>query len=109
MNSETRIKELEDAIKKHRAQKLDDRCWLDDQELYAVLKDGDLGNNSTPPMDKMLENCKNFLTKRCNPSNKWKSYQELEKECNTWHSITDRQSARINYLEGILLQNNIKT
>ncbi len=75
-----RINELETAIKTHRSQKLDDRCWLDDQELYKVLNDGDLGDNSTPPMEKMLNNCRLYLEKRCNPSEKWRSYQEIEAE-----------------------------
>jgi hypothetical protein len=74
-----RIAELEAAIKQHRDQKLDDRCWLDDQKLYAVLKDGNTGDNSTPPMDAMLANCKRFLEKRCSPGD-WKTYQELETE-----------------------------
>ncbi len=74
-----RIHELESAIKKHRDQKLDDRCWLDDQELYKVLRDGNLGDNSVPPIDKMLENCKRYLNNRCKGGN-WKTYQELEGE-----------------------------
>ena len=34
-----RIKELEQAIINHRDQKGDDRCWLDDKELYSVLNE----------------------------------------------------------------------
>lgn len=66
------------AIREHRSQRLDDRCWLDDQDLYRVLGDGNLGDNSTPPMEEMLKNCKRFLEQRCNPGN-WPSYQELER------------------------------
>ena len=69
--------ELRKAIEDHRAQRLDDRCWMDDQALYAVLKDGNLGDNSVPPEDKMLENCRRYIARRCNAGN-WKSYQELE-------------------------------
>lgn len=76
-----RILELENAIRKHRDQKLDDRCFLDDQELYKVLNEPIPEDyNAIPPIDKMLKNCKRYLEKRCNPDNKWKSYQELEEE-----------------------------
>lgn len=74
-----RAKKLEVAIKEHRAQQLDDRCWLDDQKLYAVLEDGDLGDNRTPPMEEMLKNCKRYLETRCQPG-PWKTYQQLEAE-----------------------------
>jgi len=45
---------LRDAIKKHRDQRGDDRCWLDDRELYAVLGDGDLGDNHVGDKAAML-------------------------------------------------------
>lgn len=75
-----RAERLEKAIKDHRSQKLDDRCWLDDQKLYESLGDGIPGDNSAPSMEKMLSNCKRYLERRCNPQEQWKSYQELEKE-----------------------------
>jgi hypothetical protein len=34
-----RVEKLEAAIRKHRDQRGDDRCWLDDMELYAVIGD----------------------------------------------------------------------
>ncbi len=49
------------AIRKHRDQRGDDRCHLDDGELYAVLPEGD----TRPPQDTAvtLENCERFI--RC--------------------------------------------
>lgn len=76
-----RNSELESSIRKHRDQKLDDRCFLDDQELYKILNEPIPENyNAIPPINKMLENCKRYLEKRCNPDEKWKTYQELENE-----------------------------
>lgn len=66
------------AIRKHRNQHGDDRCWLDDQELYAVLDDGDLGDNRVGDPAAMLENCKRFIAQRCIAGGPWVSYAELE-------------------------------
>jgi hypothetical protein len=76
-----KIKILHDAIKKHRDQKSDDRCWMDDQELYAVLNDGNLGDNHVGDIEQMRHNCNRFLENRCT-GGKWKTYAELEKELN---------------------------
>jgi len=72
-----RITELKNAIIKHRSQKADDRCWMDDQELYKVLNDGDLGDNHVGDPEKMLSNCKRFIQNRCQ-GGKWTDYQTLE-------------------------------
>lgn len=66
---------LLDAIKKHHDQKSDDRCWMDDQELYAAagLEPGD---NTISDPDAMLENCKRFIACRMSKG-KWPTYQEL--------------------------------
>jgi hypothetical protein len=67
---------LKAAIKKHWSQKADDRCWMDDSDLYvaAGLPDGSInvGNKAA-----MLENCKRFIEARCQ-SGRWRSYAELE-------------------------------
>lgn len=63
----TRVEELEDAIRKHRDQKGDDRCWMDDQELYAVLRDGVVADQRLPPEKEMLENCKRYIKLRRHP------------------------------------------
>jgi FtsZ-binding cell division protein ZapB len=55
----------EAAIRKHRDQKGDDRCWIDDRELYAVLPEGYAGFG--PQLDEpeeMLANCKRYIASR---------------------------------------------
>lgn len=79
VNLEHRVKELEEAIRKHRDQKSDDRCWMDDQELYKVLKDGNLGDNRVGDKSQMLKNCERYLDQRCSGGG-WKTYAELEEE-----------------------------
>lgn len=59
-----RIKELETAIRNHRDQKGDNRCWLDDLELYKVLNDGKSGDLSLPPKCEFLESCSRFWEQR---------------------------------------------
>jgi hypothetical protein len=70
---------LRDAIAKHHAQKADDRCQFDDDELYAAA--------GLPPADRrvgdksaMLANCARFIEKRCEGGGPWKSYAEMEAE-----------------------------
>lgn len=58
------IKKLRAAIRKHRDQRLDDRCWMDDYELYESLPEG-----ATPhyvdlrllPREEMLKNCERYV------------------------------------------------
>jgi len=74
---EERIAQLEAAIQTHRDQKADDRCWMDDQALYAVLGDDNLGDNRVGDPAAMLENCKRFIERRC-AGGEWPTYAELE-------------------------------
>jgi hypothetical protein len=92
-----------DAIRTHRSQHLDDRCWMDDQELYAVLGDGDLGDNSTPDKAKMLENCSRFIDQRCKPG-EWKSYQELEAEVAALRAERAPEAEMLDWLEATTLR-----
>lgn len=62
----------EDAIRRHRDQKGDDRCWIDDALLYSCLPEG---YTKAPPAggqqlcpEEMLENCKKFIASRHDPS-----------------------------------------
>lgn len=78
MNYKEEYEKLLEAIKKHHSQKADDRCFLDDDDLYTAA--------GLPPVDRrvgdkeaMLENCKRFLANRCE-GGEWKSYKELEEE-----------------------------
>jgi hypothetical protein len=70
----SRVDELEAAIRKHRDQSGDDRCWQDDQELYSVLPEGYTPEGYTPPeMDEpvMLNNCKRYIERRQCPLTKY--------------------------------------
>ncbi len=72
---EQRQKELEaeaarlrDAIRKHRDQRGDDRCWLDDQDLYMALGPESINaNTALPPRDQFLESCRRFWDQRQAP------------------------------------------
>lgn len=72
-----RIKQLELAIRTHRDEHCDDRCWLDDQALYAVLGEPVAADaNAMPPRDQFLANCARFYDARCKNAG-WPSYQDL--------------------------------
>lgn len=69
------------AIRKHRDQRGDDRCWLDDEELYNILPEGknDADTRLNEP-EVMLEHCKKYIECRHNPDQKYISPQrEIEK------------------------------
>lgn len=61
------VADLVEAIRHHRDQRGDDRCWLDDQELYAVLGEGP-AETGLPPRDIFLANCARFWQCRQDPS-----------------------------------------
>jgi hypothetical protein len=55
---------LREAIRKHRDQRLDDRCWMDDYELYEVLPEGispQYVDLRLLPKDVMMKNCDRFV------------------------------------------------
>lgn len=78
-----RISELEAAIRTHRDERGDDRCWMDDATLYAVLPET-VAPGELPPPEEMLENCKRFIALRYCQGEKYVSPQrrieELEAE-----------------------------
>ena len=66
---------LQNAIRKHRDQRGDDRCWMDDEELYAVLPEG-----YTPPERDgavELKNCERFIASRQNPKTEYVSPERM--------------------------------
>jgi hypothetical protein len=69
---------LRAAIINHRSQKADDRCWMDDEELYKVLGDCIEADFGVGDKAAMLKNCERFLEQRCVGGN-WPSYAELER------------------------------
>jgi hypothetical protein len=64
---EAENKKLKEAIAKHRDQKGDDRCWLDDQELYSVLGD-QVAQTALPSKEVFLGNCAKYFECRQNPA-----------------------------------------
>ncbi len=62
--AEARIAELESAIRAHRDVKGTDRCHLDDGALYAVLRDGASADQTLPPEEAFLSDCKRFYDLR---------------------------------------------
>lgn len=77
-----RVEELEAAIRRHRDQRGDDRCWMDDEALYAALPEG----YSPPARDSRVELalCEKYIACRHNPGTEYVSPQrrieELEEE-----------------------------
>lgn len=73
------------AIRKHRDQKGDDRCWMDDYELYQALPEGINGADlRLCELQIMIECCKKYIASRHDPSKPYISPQrrieELENE-----------------------------
>jgi hypothetical protein len=83
------IRNLRAAIGAHRAQRSDDRCWEDDQTLYAALGDGDLGDNRVGDPEAMLANCRRFIERRC-AGGGWTTYAELEAKLDSARAVMIR-------------------
>jgi hypothetical protein len=84
ISTNNRVSQLEDAIRKHRDQRGDDRCWMDDQELYSILPEGLCGADlrlCEPAV--MLENCKKYIASRHDPSMVYISSQRRIEELET--------------------------
>lgn len=65
-----RIAELEAAIRKHHDQQGDDRCWLDDLELYDVIPDLRKPDDNVfklPPKCEFLKSCERFWEQSQHP------------------------------------------
>ncbi len=91
-----RVEALEQAIRKHRDERGDDRCWLDDSNLYLALDDGaEFAEVTTlPPKCDFLMSCARFWEQRQRPS---------EKDCQVAGRMTLAQiEARVEALEGLI-------
>jgi hypothetical protein len=77
-NLRAEVARLQAAIRLHRDQRGDDRCWMDDEALYAVLPEG-----YTPPERDTaveLERCRQYIECRRNPRTVYISPQrEIER------------------------------
>lgn len=72
------ITKLRDAIRKHRDQRGDDRCWMDDEELYKVLPEGYVPPERDTTVE--LENCRRYIECRHNPKTQYVSPErEIER------------------------------
>lgn len=74
----TALRALRAAVRTHRDQKGDDRCWRDDETLYGALPEG-----FTPPAcDTLVElnNCLRYLTCRHHPATVYVSPQRRIEE-----------------------------
>jgi hypothetical protein len=63
------VRRLRNGIRQHRDEKGHDRCWLDDQRLYALLNDGVEADMKLPCKPEFLENCDKYWETR-QPSTK---------------------------------------
>jgi hypothetical protein len=63
------IERLRTAIREHRDERGDRRCWLDDGRLYAVLGDGGMkpGDTALPPREDFLKSCERYWRQRQAP------------------------------------------
>ena len=86
---------LHAAIRKHRDQRGDDRCWMDDEQLYEALPEG-----YTPPARDSaveLERCRQFIASRWHPATAYVSPQrrieELEAEVDQYKRFVTEMAA----------------
>lgn len=77
MDYKAEYEKLLAAIKAHRDQKADDRCWLDDRQLYALAGLPDGYDPHVGDKFEMVKNCIRFVERRC-VEGSWPTYKELE-------------------------------
>ena len=65
-DADAEVAKLKNAIRNHRDQRGNDRCHLDDAELYQVLGEGQ-PDTSLPPREEFLANCAKFYECRQAP------------------------------------------
>ena len=64
------VRRLREGIRSHRDQRGDDRCWLDDEKLYALLPEGTPARTELDP-ELMLPNCRRFIETRVHPRDRF--------------------------------------
>jgi hypothetical protein len=88
----TEIERLKAAIREHRDQRGDDRCWEDDAKLYAVLGEGG-AETALPPKAEFLKSCERFYEQRQCPAVKGKAegmtIAQLEAEIERLRGLKD--------------------
>lgn len=81
------------AIRKHRDERGDDRCWLDDEALYKSLPEG-----YTPPVREVaveLAFCERFIRCRRNPGTEYVSPQRRIEELEAALKASEAEQARM--------------
>lgn len=82
-NAAIDAKAFRDAITKHRDQKGDDRCWLDDQELY-IAAGLEPAETALPCRNDFLASCERYWCQRQTPEQRTrppgKTIGQLERE-----------------------------
>lgn len=103
-SSQDRAGAMEKAIRAHRDQRGDDRCWMDDRVLYGILGESEpehVGQLDDP--ETMLANCKRFIASRHDPSKPYTSPQRtiatLESEHARLRSLVE-SAYREGYVQG---------
>lgn len=74
---ERHVQRLTTAIRTHRDEHGDDRCWMDDERLYEVLGDGIKHDRRVGCQLAMAANCIRFIKNRTEGGH-WPTYAELE-------------------------------
>jgi hypothetical protein len=75
-------------ITNHRDQRGDDRCWLDDQDMYTAVGLSP-ANTALPPAEEFAANCKRFHESRQRPGDKYETVAEMvAKERWAWRTQT---------------------
>lgn len=110
-NQPTEVERLRQAIRTHRDQRGDDRCWQDDETLYNVLPEG-----YTPPVRDTsveLELCQRYIASRHNPATTYISpqreidelYAKLRRQAlvihqrqESWQRMREKSQALVNGL-----------
>lgn len=104
------VERLRAAIRQHRDQRGDDRCWLDDARLYRSLgadpEDCNI-DGTLPPKCEFLKSCERYWEQRQSANEKLSSeasamtvaqleaeIARLKAELDLWHSIFDHRTPR---------------
>ena len=60
------VSRLRQGIREHRDAKGNDRCWIDDADLYALLPENVAADTELPRREEFLRNCEKFYeTRQC--------------------------------------------
>lgn len=115
LTSKDHVEFLIAAIRRHRDQRGDDRCWQDDLELYAALPEGVGGADlRLPSPQEMLENCKRYCTHRHDPTQPYRSPEreverlEAELKAAVEHYRRTKEQADANHAAQVKARENWK-